>query len=226
MIQLKGKRNSAIIYADRIDKTAKTQLSELLREPAYADSKIRIMPDVHASRGTVVGTAMTVCGRVSPSLMGVDVGCGVDAVNLGEIAPPDLCALDTLIHEKIPAGARIRGSVADTSFSLDGLSCLPYVNAERAMLSLGTLGGGNHFIELDRDGEGSYWLLIHTGSRQLGSDVANYYAKQAYKYQCVKQKRNYTRDYGDEEGGFQPRGGKNASSKPRVEGSVLEGELF
>ena len=226
MIELKGKRNSAVIYVDKLDNTAKTQISELLREPAYADSKIRIMPDVHASRGTVVGIAMTICGRVSPSLMGVDIGCGVDAVNLGKIAPPDLCALDKLIHERIPAGARIRGSVAETAFSLGELNCLPFVNADRAMLSLGTLGGGNHFIELDRDGEGYYYLLIHTGSRQLGSDVANYYAKQAYKYQCGKQKRASARGYDDGEGGFQPRGGKRASSKPRTEGSVLEGELF
>ena len=85
------------------------------------------------------------------------------------------------------------------------------------MLSLGTLGGGNHFIELDRDGEGSYWLLIHTGSRQLGSDVANYYAKQAFKYQCGKQKRNYLRGHGDDEGGFQPRGGKAASTRSSID---------
>ena len=95
MIELKGKRNSAIIYADRIDKAAKTQLAELLREPAYSDSKIRIMPDVHASKGTVVGTAMTLCGRVSPAVIGVDIGCGVDVVELGRIAPPDLQKLDT-----------------------------------------------------------------------------------------------------------------------------------
>lgn len=226
MIELKGKRNSAIIYADKLDQAAKTQLSELLRDPAYADSKIRIMPDVHASRGTVVGTAMTVCGRVSPSLMGVDIGCGVDAVNLGKIAPPDLPKLDKLIHEKIPAGSRIRQRAIDTAIDLTALHCYSAVNGERAMLSMGTLGGGNHFIELDRDGEGNHWLLIHTGSRQLGSDVATYYAKQAYKYQCGKQKRATAPKYSDGEGGFQPRGGKLSGSKPRAEGSVLEGELF
>lgn len=226
MIELKGKRNTAIIYADRIDKAAKTQLSELLREPAYADSKIRIMPDVHASRGTVVGTAMTIQGRVSPTLMGVDIGCGVDAVNLGKIPPPDLLALDKLIHEKIPAGARVRQKAIDSGVELNSLYCFNSVNADRALLSLGTLGGGNHFIELDRDGDGSYYLLIHTGSRQLGSDVAAYYSKQAYKYQCGKQKRSIAPKYSDEDGGFQPRGGKSAGSKPRVEGSVLEGELF
>ena len=226
MIELKGKRNAAVIYADKIDKAAKTQLAELLREPAYSDSKIRIMPDVHASRGTVVGTSMTICGRVSPSLMGVDIGCGVDAVNLGKIAPPDLLKLDRLIHERIPSGARIRQRAIDSCVDLTALNCYVAVNAERAMLSMGTLGGGNHFIELDRDGEGNYYLLIHTGSRQLGSDVATYYAKQAYKYQCGKQKRATAPKYSDGEGGFQPRGGKLSGSKPRVEGSVLEGELF
>ena len=226
MIELKGKRNTAVIYADKIDKAAKTQISELLREPAYSDCRIRIMPDVHASRGTVVGTAMTLCGRVSPSLMGVDIGCGVDAVNLGKIAPPDLLKLDKLIHERIPSGARIRQRAYGTDIDLCGLYCRDSVNIERAMLSLGTLGGGNHFIELDRDSEGNHWLLIHTGSRQLGSEVATYYAKQAYKYQCGKQKRASSSRYGDEDGGFQPRGGKTAGIKPRSEGSVLEGELF
>ena len=226
MIELKGKRNTAIIYADKIDKVAKTQLAELLRDSAYADGKIRIMPDVHASRGTVVGTAMTLNGRVSPSLMGVDIGCGVDTVNLGKIAPPDLQKLDRLIHLQIPAGAKIRRNALNTAINLEALHCASAVNIERAVLSLGTLGGGNHFIELDRDGEGNYYLVIHTGSRQLGSDVATYYAKQAYKYQCGKQKRNTPKRYGEEEGGFQPRGGKLAASKPRAEGSVLEGELF
>ena len=225
MIELKGKRNTAIIYADRIDKTAKTQLAELLRDPAYSDSKIRIMPDVHSSKGTVVGTTLTLCGRVSPSLMGVDIGCGVDAVNLGKIATPDLGKLDRLIHLSIPAGASIRRDALKVNTRLNELYCIDSVNTDRAMFSLGTLGGGNHFIELDRDGEGNYYLLIHTGSRQLGSDVANHYIKAAYKYQCVKTKRASAPKYGDDEGGFQPRGSRGIS-KPRAEGSVLEGELL
>ena len=225
MIELKGKRNTAIIYADRIDKAAKTQLSELLREPAYSDSKIRIMPDVHASKGTVVGTVMTLCGRVSPSVIGVDIGCGVDVVNLGKITPPDLQKLDRIIHLNVPAGAKTRTSALDITTEINGLHCANSVNLERAILSLGTLGGGNHFIELDRDGDGSYYLLIHTGSRQLGSDVANYYSKAAYKYQCSKNKRASAPRYADEDGGFLPRGNKGIS-KPRTEGSVLEGELF
>ncbi|MBQ9116885.1 MAG: RtcB family protein [Clostridia bacterium] len=228
MIELKGKRNTAIIYSDKIDKEAKTQLAALLREPAYSDSKIRIMPDVHSSKGTVVGTAMTLSGRVSPGLIGVDIGCGMETVNLGKIAEPDLFKLDALIHADIPAGAKVRRDPLSVDFPLDKLICRDSIKAERAMLSLGTLGGGNHFIELDKDDDGCYYLVIHSGSRALGSEMANHYLNAAYKYQCGKARRITKRssDRDSEAGGFQKLRSKQTPDDIRKETAVLEGELF
>lgn len=227
MTELKGKRNTAIIYTDKIDKEAKTQIATLLRDPAYADSKIRIMPDVHSSRGTVVGTAMTVSKRLSPSLIGVDIGCGMETVKLGKLSEPDLTKLDGLIHSSIPAGARIRKDALCTDFPLDKLNCYSRIKPERAFRSLGTLGGGNHFIELDRDEEGCYYLVIHSGSRNLGSEVANHYISAAYKYQCGKARRNQRQQSADDGyGGFMKLRGTKSADDVRKETAVLEGELL
>ena len=108
MIKLQGKRNTAIIYTDKIDKATKTQITSLLREEAYSDCKIRIMPDTHSGRSVPVGTTMTLARRVSPALVGVDIGCGMETVFLAE-QELDLKKLDAVIHEKIPCGAKIHG---------------------------------------------------------------------------------------------------------------------
>ena len=121
MIKLQGKRNSAIIFADKIDKQTKTQISELLREEAYADSKIRIMPDTHSGKNVAVGTTMTVKNRIAASLVGVDIGCGMEVVFLKqqEIDPEKL---DRVIHSLVPAGTKIHGAPI-TSFDFDALHC-------------------------------------------------------------------------------------------------------
>ena len=226
MINLQGKRNSAVIFTDKLDKAAKTQIAALLREEAYADSKIRIMPDTHAGKGAAVGTTMTLSGRVSPSLVGVDIGCGMEVVFLKE-REVDLPALDQVIHTCIPSGGRIHPSPKAT-FPLETLHCFQAVDRTRALLSLGTLGGGNHFIELDKTANGTLVLVIHSGSRMLGSDVATYYGDQAYRYWCKKlRKREKQRRYDEDGEGFRSR-----NSKPREgikvsrETAVLEGELF
>ena len=193
MIELKGKRNSALIFADKIDKQTKTQISMLLREEAYADSKIRIMPDTHSGRNVAVGTTMTISGRVSPALVGVDIGCGMEAVLLGQ-RDVDLGKLDEAIHRLIPCGAKIHDT-PKAHFDLSSLYCKDHIDEDRAMRSLGTLGGGNHFIEIDRLESGELMLVIHSGSRQLGSDVALYYIDQAYRYQCTKERKKEKRTY-------------------------------
>ena len=114
MIKLQGKRNYAIVFADKIDKPTKTQISELLREEAYADSKIRIMPDTHSGKNVAVGTTMTVKNRIAPSLVGVDIGCGMEVVFLKE-QELDLEKLDGAIHALVPAGAKIH-DIPITSF--------------------------------------------------------------------------------------------------------------
>ncbi len=223
MIELKGKRNSALVFADKIDKQTKTQISSLLREEAYADSKIRIMPDTHSGRNVAVGTTMTLSGRVSPALVGVDIGCGMEAVLLGE-SDIDLVKLDEAVHSLIPSGAKIHDA-PQAEFDLGELYCKEHVDKARAIRSLGTLGGGNHFIELDRLSDGGLMLVIHSGSRQLGSDVALYHMDQAYRYQCKKARKQTKRSYYESrEEGF--RSPKREQPKVKREEAILEGELF
>ena len=226
MIKLQGKRNSAIVFADKIDKSTKTQISELLREEAYADSKIRIMPDTHSGKNVAVGTTMTVKNRIAPSLVGVDIGCGMEVVFLKE-QELDLERLDKAIHALIPAGSKIHDFPV-TSFDFDTLHCKGNVNLERALRSIGTLGGGNHFIEVDRTEAGELVLVIHSGSRQLGSDVASYYGDQAYRYQCKKQRKRVRQSYYDDvdAGGFVSNKSSGSSVQVKRETAVLEGALL
>lgn len=226
MIKLQGKRNSAIVFADKIDKSTKTQISELLREEAYADSKIRIMPDTHSGKNVAVGTTMTVKNRIAPSLVGVDIGCGMEVVFLKE-QELDLERLDKAIHALIPAGAKTHDFPV-TSFDFDTLHCKGNVNLERALRSIGTLGGGNHFIEVDRTEAGELVLVIHSGSRQLGSDVASYYGDQAYRYQCKKQRKRARQSYYDDVdvGGFVSNKSSGSSVQVKRETAVLEGALL
>ena len=226
MIKLQGKRNSAIIFADKIDKQTKTQISELLREEAYADSKIRIMPDTHSGKNVAVGTTMTVKNRIAPSLVGVDIGCGMEVVFLKE-QEIDPEKLDRVIHSLVPAGTKIHGAPI-TSFDFDALHCKNKVNLERALRSIGTLGGGNHFIEVDRTEDGELVLVIHSGSRQLGSDVATYYQDQAYRYQCKKQRKRARQSYYDDvdaTGFIRQKSSSNTVNVER-ETAILEGTLL
>ena len=226
MIKIKGKRNSAIIYAEKIDNSTKTQIASLLREEAYSDSKIRIMPDTHSGKNVAVGTTMTLSRRVNPALVGVDIGCGMEVVILQE-TEVDLKKLDEAIHSSIPCGAKIHERPI-AEFDLSSLYCKDKVDITRAMRSLGTLGGGNHFIELDRSEQGELMLVIHSGSRQLGSDVARYYQEQAYRYQCKKMKRrsNHDRRSNDEYLCRAEKRERKSDVKVRYEDAILEGELF
>ena len=226
MIKLQGKRNSAIIFADKIDKQTKTQISELLREEAYADSKIRIMPDTHSGKNVAVGTTMTVKNRIAPSLVGVDIGCGMEVVFLKE-QEIDPEKLDRVIHSLVPAGTKIHGAPI-TSFDFDALHCKDKVNLDRALRSIGTLGGGNHFIEMDRTEDGELVLVIHSGSRQLGSDVATYYQDQAYRYQCKKQRKRARQSYYDDVDatGFIRQKSSSNTVNVKRETAILEGTLL
>ena len=226
MIKLQGKRNSAIVFADKLDRPTKTQICELLREEAYADSKIRIMPDTHSGKNVAVGTTMTVKNRISPSLVGVDIGCGMEVVFLKE-QDFDPEKLDRVIHSLVPSGTKIH-DVPVASFDFDTLRCKSSVNLERAIRSIGTLGGGNHFIEVDRTDGGEFVLVIHSGSRQLGSDVANYYQDQAYRYQCKKQRKRARQSYYDDADSgrlFSKKSSQGAINVKR-ETAVLEGSLL
>ncbi len=200
MIEIIGKQNTAKVFTDNLDKETKKQIAALLRTPAYADSKIRVMPDTHAGRGCVIGMTMTLRGRVSPSLVGVDIGCGMEVVKLADRAV-DPVRLDAFIHEHIPAGKHIYDAplAAGEAFPLADLRCQTAEELDhlRVRQSLGTLGGGNHFIELDTAPDGTLYLVIHSGSRSLGAAVANYYRDEAYRIQCSKARKQSRADIAD-----------------------------
>lgn len=182
MIILNGKYNSAKVFTDVIDQSSISQIIELCNQPISADSQIRIMPDVHAGAGCTIGTTMTITDKVIPNLVGVDIGCGMETIRLKE-KHIELQQLDKLIYRVIPSGFSIRKKCHRyiNNINLAELYCAEHVNLDRAELSMGTLGGGNHFIEADKGNDGSIYIVIHSGSRHLGVETAKYYQEQAYR---------------------------------------------
>ncbi len=180
MIELQGKYNTARVFTDNVEQEAVSQIIHLLNQAFAADSQIRIMPDTHAGAGCTIGTTMTITDKIVPNLVGVDIGCGMETVTLRD-THTELQQLDKAIHRLIPAGFATRKTphMFAQDIDLKKLHCAKHVNLERAELSLGTLGGGNHFIELDRDEEGKLYLVVHSGSRHLGKQVAEYYQNAA-----------------------------------------------
>lgn len=182
MITFEGKYNTAKIFTDKIESSAEGQIKKLLDLEFISGSQIRIMPDVHAGAGCTIGTTMTITDKVIPNLVGVDIGCGMLTVKLKD-KRLDLPKLDSFIHNNIPVGEHIRRNAHKylDETRINELYCKNQVNTERGELSLGTLGGGNHFIEIDKDDEGNLYLIIHTGSRHIGLQTAKYYQDAAYK---------------------------------------------
>lgn len=182
MIELKGKYNTANVYTDNVEHEAISQIIELCNQEFCKDSKIRIMPDTHAGAGCTIGTTMTIRDKVVPNLVGVDIGCGMEVIKLTE-KEINFQELDNVIREYVPSGFNIRAKEHKYSKSIEyeNLKCRNQLNLERAKLSVGTLGGGNHFIEVDNDQEGNLYLVIHSGSRYLGKQVAEYYQNLGYK---------------------------------------------
>lgn len=177
MMELNGKHNIAKVFTDNIDNETISQVIQLLNQEFVSNSQIRIMPDCHAGAGCVIGTTMTLSDKVCPNLVGVDIGCSVSAIQLEE-TDVDLEYLDKIINTYVPAGFNTHDRAISKSHA-DKI--LAPVNVDLAFKSLGTLGGGNHFIELDKDKNGNLWLVIHTGSRHLGLEVAKYYQDIGYK---------------------------------------------
>ena len=182
MLEVSGKYNTAKIFTDVVDQASIAQVITLCSQEFAQGSRIRMMPDIHAGKGCTVGTTMTISQQVTPNLVGVDIGCGMETVRLREkhFQPQQL---DKLIYAKIPSGFSIREKPHRYMAELDltALHCYHAIDPLRAEKSLGTLGGGNHFIEVDRDEEGALYLIIHSGSRHLGLEVANYYQDEAYQ---------------------------------------------
>lgn len=173
------KMSNLKIFTNNIEPEALNQIYTLIKQPAFADCKIRIMPDVHAGTGCVIGFTADLGDKVIPNIVGVDIGCGMLTVELGK-EDIDFIEFDRIIHENVPSGFNVNNRRCVQFNELKDLRCYNGLkNIERIELSLGTLGGGNHFIEVDADADGVKYLVIHTGSRNLGKQVAEYYQKLA-----------------------------------------------
>lgn len=182
MIELKGKYNTAKVFTDNVEQTAISQIIDLCNQEFISGSKIRIMPDTHAGAGCTIGTTMTITDKVVPNLVGVDIGCGMYCVKLKE-KDIDFELLDNVIRKYIPNGQNIRESQhkMSTEININNLKCINNISYDRAIKSIGTLGGGNHFIEIDKDSEDNLYLVVHSGSRYLGKQVAEHYQELGYK---------------------------------------------
>ena len=186
MLEIKGNKNTALCYATVVEEEAIEQIRRMCDYEFTEGSKIRIMPDVHAGKGCTIGTTMTVVDKAVPNVVGVDIGCGMYTVNLGK-ADIDLEKFDEAAHF-VPSGMNVWEGRQER-FDLTELRCYRELkDAKRLERSLGTLGGGNHFIEIDRAADGTNYMVIHSGSRNLGKQVAEFYQRLAI---------NLGRGYGD-----------------------------
>lgn len=177
MFAIKGKVNTAVCYAKTIEDAAVEQIRRMCDYELTRDSKIRIMPDVHAGKGCTIGTTMTVTDKACPNIVGVDIGCGMLTVKLSDRSL-NFEAIDAAAHA-IPSGMDVWPGRVER-FDLTALHCYRSLKDTRRLeRSLGTLGGGNHFIEVDRASDGAFWLVIHSGSRNLGKQVAGIYQQLA-----------------------------------------------
>ncbi len=181
MIPIKGIFTEAHIMCDQgmkgsdVDQYALAQVQMICDNKASEGSLIRVMPDVHPGKVGPIGLTMTIGERILPSLVGIDIGCGMLAVKVGKIRN-DYQKLDTVIRDNVPVGFKVRNTVhRDADIDLSRLCCYKHIRSDKALLSIGTLGGGNHFIELDQDDSKETYMIIHTGSRHLGKEVAEYY---------------------------------------------------
>jgi tRNA-splicing ligase RtcB (3'-phosphate/5'-hydroxy nucleic acid ligase) len=182
MFELKGKYGITKVFNDAVEESAMSQITQLINSPVAEYSKVRIMPDVHAGAGCVIGYTATLTDRMVPQIVGVDIGCGVLAAKLEDNVEIDYQTLDDVIRKHVPSGH----NVCDTRTHLmdeviEGICDRMEQDFNRVMCSIGSLGGGNHFIEVAEDENKNKWLLIHSGSRNFGLKIANWHQKKANK---------------------------------------------
>lgn len=181
MLELQGKYATAKVFTDVVDEASISQVISLLNQPYVDGSRVRMMPDIHAGAGCTIGTTMTISDKICPNLVGVDIGCGMETIRIKEshIEPQKL---DKVIRAGIPSGFNIRSKAHRFAKNIDlsELCCAKKVDTNRAYNSIGTLGGGNHFIEANKDDDGNIYIVVHSGSRHLGLEIANYYQQEAY----------------------------------------------
>lgn len=192
MLEIKGKINTAICYATVIEDEAKEQIGRMCDYKLTENSRIRIMPDVHAGKGCTIGTTMTVNDKICPNIVGVDIGCGMYTIKLAD-KELNFERIDEACHF-IPSGKNVWEGRMER-FDLTALRCYRSLkDTKRLERSLGTLGGGNHFIEIDKAKDGTYYLIIHSGSRNLGKQVAEIYQQLAIDLHMGKENYFTQRD--------------------------------
>lgn len=184
MQEVKGKYNTAKVFTDVIDETSLKQIQLLCNQEFTAGEKIRLMPDVHAGAGCTIGTTMTIKDKIVPNLVGVDIGCGMETLVIHKdsdvVKNFSGAVLDKIIRKNIPCGFDIRKKAHDFVSEVEWDKVKGKFTKNRAILSLGTLGGGNHFIEADKDDEGNLYIVVHSGSRHAGLEIAEYYQEMGW----------------------------------------------
>ena len=182
---VEGKYNTAKVFTDVIDEKSLQQIKILCNQEFTSGEKIRLMPDVHAGAGCTIGTTMTIRDKIVPNLVGVDIGCGMETLMIHKDSEAarnfDPAKLDKSIRKNIPSGFDIRKFQHDYVEEVEWDKIKGSYNKHRAKMSLGTLGGGNHFIEADKDEEGNLYIVVHSGSRHAGLEIAHYYQEMAWK---------------------------------------------
>ncbi len=192
MFYIEGSRATATCFATQIEDAAIEQIRTMCDQPFAEGARVRIMPDAHVGKGCTIGTTMTVTDKVVPNIVGVDIGCGMYTVDIGR-RELDLQAIDEACHV-VPSGMRVWEG-RKKHFDLEGLRCYRQLKDTRRLeRSIGTLGGGNHFIEVDEAADGTRYLVIHSGSRNLGTQVASYYQHLAIELRAGKEEYFQRRD--------------------------------
>ena len=185
MKTVEGIYNTAKIFTDVVDEKSLEQIETLCNQEFVSGQKIRLMPDVHAGAGCTIGTTMTIGDKIVPNLVGVDIGCGMETLviraesDASKYFNPE--QLDKIIRKNIPSGRDIRKFPHRLADEIEFEKVRGKFDKHRACLSVGTLGGGNHFIEADRDDEGNLYIVVHSGSRHAGKEIAEYYQEEAWK---------------------------------------------
>ena len=187
-----GKYGSASIFTDSVEPAAYSQILNLMNQPFASGTRFAIMPDVHAGIGCVIGLTMKITDKVVPNLVGVDIGCAMLVLKVDKSFKMDLPKMDKIMHQEIPSGMKHRIKKHRFADRIPLEDLITPVNAEKLRLSVGTLGGGNHFVEVDTDDEGNYYIVIHSGSRHLGIEVCKFHQERASKYH--RESRNAEKD--------------------------------
>lgn len=179
MFELYGKYGTAKVYAETIDNSCISQIYGFLNNPITKDVKVAVMPDANTGKGSTVGFTQEIKDKVNPSMVSVDIGCGMLVLKVSKDFHMDLPKLDKVIHQKIPSGLKHCDKVSFFAKNIDLKELIANVNYNKEILGLSSLGGGNHFIEVDTDENGDYYIVIHSGSRHLGVAVCEYWEKVA-----------------------------------------------